>query len=272
MSTATPISVGSTPTAVPSIENLPDDLITLKRMIMELVATLHQTQSDNQALRDRIDRLLHRIYGSRTERFDPNQRDLFSHIAPTQDTPTPPPALPAAEAATANPAKPKKCARPHGRRHMPANLERRPVHHTLTEAERLCQGCGQQRIDIGVDKSEQVEYIPASLIVVEHLVHKYLCPCCSKTPGSVKSKPSEITEQESAASPNSEQPPMNDPQPDSGSKPDLRHRTTATAALGSDLRRRTHRRRHVVAPISCRQQSQRCRFPKVYQDRDCWPI
>jgi transposase len=49
----------------------------------------------------------------------------------------------------------------------------------LSEAERVCQGCGRLRIDIGSDKSEQLDYRPASLFVVQHYVHKYVCPCCS---------------------------------------------------------------------------------------------
>jgi transposase len=36
------------------------------------------------------------------------------------------------------------------------------------------------RIDIGVDRSEQLDYRPALLFVIEHFVHKYVCPCCSK--------------------------------------------------------------------------------------------
>src|SRR5262249_3422757 len=43
-----------------------------------------------------------------------------------------------------------------------------------------CQGCGQVRIDIGTDRSEQLDYRPASLIVIEHFVHKYACPCRRK--------------------------------------------------------------------------------------------
>src|SRR5262249_28453819 len=45
-----------------------------------------------------------------------------------------------------------------------------------------CQSCGQIRIDIGADRSEQLDYRPASLFVVEHFVHKYVCPCCSRRP------------------------------------------------------------------------------------------
>src|SRR5262249_44856577 len=48
------------------------------------------------------------------------------------------------------------------------------------EAERVCPACGQARVDIGTDRSEQLDYRPASLFVVEHFVHKYVCPCCSK--------------------------------------------------------------------------------------------
>jgi transposase len=50
----------------------------------------------------------------------------------------------------------------------------------LSEAERTCPACGQMRVDIGTDRSEQLDYRPASLFVVEHFVHKYVCPCFSK--------------------------------------------------------------------------------------------
>ncbi|MGN6173143.1 MAG: IS66 family transposase zinc-finger binding domain-containing protein [Streptosporangiaceae bacterium] len=36
---------------------------------------------------------------------------------------------------------------------------------------------------MGTDRSEQLDYQPASLFVVEHFVHKYVCPCCSKQRG-----------------------------------------------------------------------------------------
>ena len=81
------------------------------------------------------------------------------------------------EAAAAEP--PKRRARPHGRRRLPQDLPREVRHHVLSEAERLCPGCGQLRSDIGVDRSEQLDYRPASLLVIEHCVHKYVCPQCS---------------------------------------------------------------------------------------------
>ncbi len=154
-------------------EQLPDDTATLKRMVLELLASLHQRDRDYEALRHRIDLLLRRLYGPRGERIDPSQLLLFAEMAAGQDT-TPAPTEPAAAA------RPKRRCRPHGRRRLPDNLPREPRHHELSEAERTCPACGQMRVDIGTDRSEQLDYRPASLFVVEHFVHKYVCPCCSK--------------------------------------------------------------------------------------------
>src|SRR4051794_19246315 len=94
-------------------------------------------------------------------------------MAASQDTATEPPPEPAAD-------RPKRRCRPHGRRRLPDNLPREPRHHELSEAERTCPACGRMRVDIGTDRSEQLDYRPASLFVVEHFVHKYVCPCCSR--------------------------------------------------------------------------------------------
>ena len=146
-------------------EQLPDDVATLKRMVLELLASLHGRDRDIEGLRHRINLLLRRLYGPRGERFDPNQPLLFPEMAAGPDTPTEAPAEPAP------PSQPKRRCRPHGRRRLPESLPREPRHHELCEAERACPACGQARVDIGTDRSEQLEYRPASLFVVEHFVH-----------------------------------------------------------------------------------------------------
>jgi transposase len=163
-------AAGLSPTAA---EQLPDDVATLKRMVLELLASLHERDRDIEGLRHRINLLLRRLYGPRGERIDPNQLLLFAEMVAGQDT-VPAPPEPAAAA------KPKRRCRPHGRRRLPDNLPREPRHHELSEAERTCTACGQTRVDIGTDRSEQLDYRPGSLFVVEHLVHKYVCLCCSK--------------------------------------------------------------------------------------------
>jgi hypothetical protein len=42
-----------------------------------------------------------------------------------------------------------------------------------------------------VDRSEQLDYRPAWLFVVEHFVHKYACPYCSRSSGNAPGQPSQ---------------------------------------------------------------------------------
>ena len=71
-------------------DHLPDDVATLQRMIVELLATLQQRERDNEALRHRLDLLLKRLYGPRGERYDPNQPWLFADLAAAPDSPAAP--------------------------------------------------------------------------------------------------------------------------------------------------------------------------------------
>jgi transposase len=163
------------PAALPTLEQLPDDTATLKHMVLELLVTLQEERRDKAAIRQRLDQLLQRLYGPRTERVDPNQALLVDSATAPAD----PEAVPATADAAENPAaRPRRRGRPHGRRPLPENLPRRIVPHELTEAERLCS-CGQVRVPIGVETSEQLDWQPASLFVWQHRVHKYACPVCA---------------------------------------------------------------------------------------------
>jgi transposase len=166
-STSPPITTA----ALPAPELLPDDPVTLKQMILELLATLQQERADKESLRHRLDLLLKRLYGPRQERFDPNQLSLFG--VTVTDTA----AVDATPAPDADEPAPRR-AQPHGRRRLSKELRRETRHYELTAAERTCATCGQVRVEIGVEHSEQLEFQPASLFVVEHVVHKYVCPCC----------------------------------------------------------------------------------------------
>jgi transposase len=150
---------------------LPDDLTVCQQMIRELLATLHEQRQDNEQLRARLDQLLRRVYGPRAERFDPNQPLLFPDAntpAPQAPAPTPPAA---AEQKTAK-------RQGHGRQQLPKHLRRERIDYTLTEAERACPCCGQLRHEIGSNVTEQLDYQPASLFVIEHVQHTYACAAC----------------------------------------------------------------------------------------------
>jgi transposase len=147
---------------------------------------------------------------------------LFAEMAPGQDT-TPAPTEPAAAT------KPKRRCRPHGRRRLPDHLPREPKHHELSEAERTCPACGQRRVDIGTDRSEQLDYRPASLFVVEHFVHKYVCPCCRPGQPSAAGQPGP-RDQESEPMPSQEPEPQ--PVPPPAATP-TREQTDTAAEQGS---------------------------------------
>ncbi|HLJ92218.1 MAG TPA: transposase [Gemmataceae bacterium] len=207
MNLANPGAAGLPPLTA---EQLPDDLATLRRMVLELLASLQERQHDYEALRHRIDLLLRRLYGPRGERFDPNQPLLFAELVPSQDA-----AAATASTEPAAAAEPRRQCKPHGRRRMPENLPREPRHYELSEAERLCPSCGQTRIDIGVVTSEQLDYRPASLIVIEHIVHRYVCPCCSRQTTQSQGQPPHLgQEAEPVPARSTEfQPPLPPPEP-----------------------------------------------------------
>ena len=156
---------------------LPDDPVILQQMVRELLDTPRQARRENEPLQHRLDLLLRRLYGPRTERFDPNQPllipDAFEAVAPEiLETGNAVPPDPESGAA------PAKKARPHGRRALPKNLRRVPRVYELTEAERRCPECGESRIPISAERSEQLDYEPATLFVVEHVRCTYACPHC----------------------------------------------------------------------------------------------
>src|SRR3954454_6919230 len=97
---------------------LPDDPAILQQMVLELLAALRDTRRQNDELQHRLDLLLRRIYGPRTERFDPDQPllipDAFEPMGPEVSEPGNA-TLPEPEPGTAL----KKQSPPHGRRALP---------------------------------------------------------------------------------------------------------------------------------------------------------
>jgi transposase len=150
---------------------LPEDIETAHRLIRELLATLHQQAHLNEKLQHQLEQLLRRIYGKKSEKLDPDQLWLFAReILATAEAETTP--EPAAPVASPNP------AQGHGRKPLPASLPRRRVVHDVPAQQRLCPDCGGERTCIGAEAREQLEYVPASLVVIEHIRPKYACPGC----------------------------------------------------------------------------------------------
>jgi len=155
-------------------EHLPDDAATLKRMVLELLATLTETRHEREQLQERLHLLLQRLYGRKSERFDPNQPLLFGDL---NEAAEPAPPVPDTSAA---PSPPQKKRHNHGRKALPTNLRHVEEHHRLSDAERACPTCGTSRVEVGTETTPQLDYQPASIFVRDHIEHKYACPCCTK--------------------------------------------------------------------------------------------
>ena len=63
---------------------------------------------------------------------------------------------------------------------LPDHLPREVVDHDLAEVEKSCPCCGETRQRIGCETSEQLEFVPAVLKVIEHRRWKYACRRCEE--------------------------------------------------------------------------------------------
>src|SRR5437588_2745838 len=156
---------------------LPDDLETAHQLIRELLETLSQQIPLNAKLQHQLEQLLRQRYGRKSERVDPAQLLLFAQeiLAQTEPEPQPDPVPEPAPPPSAS--QPKK--KGHGRKPLPASLPRKPVMHDVPREELPCPDCGALRRPIGEEVREQLEYVPASLVVLEHIRPKYACPDCA---------------------------------------------------------------------------------------------
>jgi transposase len=177
--------------AMPLNVQMPVDVAGCHCLIHELMTTVQQRDRQLAAADHRLEQLLRRLYGPRSERYDPSQPNLFDQCPPP---PEPPPPMEPDEPEA--PARRKK-KKGHGRRPLAKDLRRQPQEHDLTEAEKLCPCCHKPRLRIGEQTSEQLAYVPASMYVIVHVRPTYACQECLRngemTEPSVESRQAEST-------------------------------------------------------------------------------
>jgi transposase len=154
----------------------PDDLSLCHQIIDEQQSTIDQLQRELAQAKHFVEQLLRSRYGPRSERVDPNQLSMF-------DTGESDDSIPVAIVTSGTPA--LLVVREHLRRggsrgRLPDHLPREVVDHDLAEVEKLCPCCGDLRQRIGCETSEQLEFVPAVLKVIEHRRWKYACRRCEE--------------------------------------------------------------------------------------------
>jgi transposase len=85
-----------------------------------------------------------------------------------QGDPTPPPKPPGAEPD-------RRRWRRCGLQRLPEHLPCERIEYKLTPDDLACPGCGCARVKMGEGVSEQLEYVPASMRVLQHVRFRYAC-------------------------------------------------------------------------------------------------
>jgi transposase len=165
--------------------NLPSEANLLQQIVLQLLQVVEDKDQLLARVQHQLAQLLRYRYGQKRERIDENQLFLFAAqiIAAHQKA--------SAAAHTEEPLtvnfgssvdtqeskenSDRQARRGHGRKSLPESLERRRVVFDLEESQRQCQHCQTPLQKIGEDVSERLEFIPASLQVIEEVRPKYAC-------------------------------------------------------------------------------------------------
>ena len=146
-------------------ENLLRELTQCHALIRELLEKLRHLEALTEKQKHQLAQLLRYRYGQRADRVQADQLVLWA----LEELGSPPAEKPEEQ----NRAR-KAQQRGHGRKDLP----RKRVEHEAPEKERICGQCGCPKERIGQEVSEQLEYIPASFYVLEHVCPKYACRLC----------------------------------------------------------------------------------------------
>jgi transposase len=176
------------------LNNLPDDVHELHEIISSITNTYEKEiasleseknqfeersshyESENLYLKEQVRLLKAYIYGKKNEKLTPEETEqgfLFNEaeegIDETASDDSSDVSLTTVKSYTR-----KKT----GRKPLSDDLPREEIVHDLSDEEKKCPCCGKERPSIGSDESEELEFIPAKIVVLKHIRKKYgPCSC-----------------------------------------------------------------------------------------------
>lgn len=164
---------------VPDTTNLtlPDDIATLQRMVQQLLFNVNEQARQIVDLQSQLEWFKRHVFGRRSEKLNANQLTLFEGM--TQTTPE------GEGAAGGHHRKPvgvtdRSRSHRNGRVPLPAHLPRERIEHHPPKEELICSCCGQAKQIMGEEITEELDYVPASFIVRQHVRFKYVCKHCQE--------------------------------------------------------------------------------------------
>jgi len=150
-----------------------------RAVIAVLEEELKRVTRENEALRQRVDKLCQKLFGRRSEKGSvvvPEQGVLPFAVASGEVEP---------EASDEDGEQEEERTvvrrrRHRGRRPLPQDLPREFVEIEPPQHELVCESCGAEKQRIGSDRTETMDYVPASFIIREYVRPRYACPCCKE--------------------------------------------------------------------------------------------
>lgn len=156
-------------------QELPNDIDALKALVIESQSQLVQKDQHIDTLSTEVSRLSELVIFFKLRQFykrsekHPDQAELFNEPEVEEDS-TPD----TSDSGSSNDVPKEKSNA--GRKPLPDTLPRERVEHSLPAGQKC--DCGAEFKEIGEDVSEQLEIIPAKVIVKQLVRKKYACPCC----------------------------------------------------------------------------------------------
>jgi transposase len=147
--------------------NLPQDAATLRCLVASLLEDRDTQERRIRQLQHMLEQLLRARYGPRRERVNENQLFLFAAkiVDVNRNEPVP----------KDKPVSDRPKRQGHGRQRLPKSLKRQRVVFDLAENEKQCPHCRGELKRIGEEIGERLEYVPASMLVIEEACQKYVC-------------------------------------------------------------------------------------------------
>lgn len=153
-----------------SNKELQDKLVQQEELILSQARVI-------QHLQEQVEYLKKQLFGPRSEKIQSDHPQLPFDVGETTPDEN--------EEAVADDegAQPKRERRKssHGRKPLPKYLPRERVEHLPAPDQLIC-GCGKNKKRCGEDVTEELEYIPASLKVIEHVRPRFACASCQGKP------------------------------------------------------------------------------------------
>jgi transposase len=159
-------------------ETLPRDADFLLQLIADLGKEREVNRRHFELIERKLQELLRRLCGRRSERLNPDQLDLIFGELQRFLTPQDPDSesSPLDKVESKLPTSPR---RPHGRRRITKDLPRKRV--VIEMEDCRCELCGSTEMKlIGEEVTEKLEYEPAQIYVVEEVRPKYACVDCEE--------------------------------------------------------------------------------------------